>query len=129
MINFLQMDPIQLSIIVIIAVITGLFLTFTIIVTTKKVQNKKKETAAQNEKSLKISDDDFFKLIGGVDNVISYKLVGSRLTLELKDYTKVDKEGLKKEKFDGIVEMKNKMILVKEDLSKELKALDNLKLQ
>ena len=129
MINFLQMDPIQLSIIVIIAVIAGLFLAFTIIVTTKKVKNKKKQIAAQNDKALKISDDEFFKLIGGVDNVISYKLVGSRLTLELKDYTKVDKEGLKKEKFDGIVEMKNKIILVKEDLSKELKALDNLKLK
>lgn len=129
MINFLQMDPIQLSIIVIIAVIAGLFLAFTIIVTTKKVKNKKKQIAAQNDKALKISDDEFFKLIGGVDNVISYKLVGSRLTLELKDYTKVDKGGLKKEKFDGIVEMKNKIFLVKEDLSKELKALDNLKLK
>lgn len=128
MIRINEVDPMMITWIVVVAIIGCLFLAFGIVFLSKYIKKHKSETNKKSEKSLTISDDEFFTLIGGQENVINYKLVGSRLTLELKDYSLVNKEGLKKENFDGIIEMKNKIILVKEDLSEELKALDNLKL-
>jgi phosphotransferase system IIB component len=69
----------------------------------------------------------FISDIGGKDNIISYKSVGSRLSLELKDYSLVDKEALKADNIDGIIEMSNKIVLVKEDLSEELSILESTK--
>ena len=128
MIRINAVDPMMITWIVIVAIIGCLFLAFCIVFLSKKIKSKKSNTLKNQDKKLTVSDDEFFRLIGGKENIIKYKLVGSRLTLELKDNSKVDKEGLKKEKFDGIIEMKNKIVLVKEDLSTELKALDDLKL-
>lgn len=127
MIKVYDVDPMMITWIVVVAIVAILFITFGIVIVSKHAK-KNKSTNKDSAKSLNISDDEFFLLIGGKDNVINYKLVGSRLTLELKDYSLVNKEGLKKENFDGIIEMKNKIVLVKEDLSEELKALDSLKL-
>ncbi len=118
----LNLNPIQITWIVIIAILAIVIIVFFCLHFFKK-----KPKVNDDKKPLTISNDDFFKYLGGKDNIISYKLVGSRLSLELKDYSLVNKEALKKENFDGIIEMKNKLILVKEDLSEELKALDNLK--
>lgn len=123
----LDLNPVQITWILIISILAFLLIVFLIIFFTRKNKGKH-EVVEEPKKALTISDDDFFKYLGGKENIINYKLVGSRLTLELKDYSLVDKESLKKENFDGIIEMKNKLILVKEDLSEELKALDNLKL-
>ena len=127
MIKVYDVDPMMVTWIVVVVIVAILFITFGIVIVSKHAK-KNKSANKDSAKSLNISDDEFFLLIGGKDNVISYKLVGSRLTLELKDYSLVNKEGLKKENFDGIIEMKNKIVLVKEDLSEELKALDSLKL-
>lgn len=128
MIRINAVDPMMITWIVIVAIVGCLFLVFCIVFLSKKIKANKSNNLKNDENKLTVSDDKFFELIGGKENIINYKLVGSRLTLELKDNTRVNKEGLKKEKFDGIIEMKNKIVLVKEDLSSELKALDNLKL-
>ncbi len=127
MINILDSNPIMITWITIIAIIAVLLIIFLIIVFTKKHNKLINEQNKQNKK-LNISDESFFKLLGGKDNIINFKLVGSRLTLELKDIKIVDKEGLKAAKFEGIIEMQNKIVLVKEDLSQELRALDELKI-
>ena len=88
---------------------------------------KKKTKQKEPKKTLAVSEDVFISHIGGEENIISYKLVGSRLTLELKDYSKVDKEALKADNIEGIIEMSNKIVLVKEDLSEELKILESTK--
>lgn len=118
----LSLNPIQITWILIIAILAIVIIVFFCLHFFKK-----KTKVKEDKKPLTITNDDFFKYLGGKENIISYKLVGSRLSLELKDYSIVNKEALKKENFDGIIEMKNKLILVKEDLSEELKALDNLK--
>lgn len=122
-----DVDPMMITWILIVAIIGVLLIVFISIAASRYIKKAKKNKESDSKK-LNLSDDEFFSLIGGKDNVISYRLVGSRLTLELKDKSLVNKEGLKNEKFDGIIEMTNKIILVKEDLSKELKALDDLKL-
>ena len=76
---------------------------------------------------LKNNYEDSMNVINGKDNIISYKLVGSRLSLELKDYSLVDKEALKADNIDGIIEMSNKIVLVKEDLSEDLSILESTK--
>lgn len=120
------LNPVQITWILIISILAILLVAFLIIFFSKKGKEKH-SSESDTKKVLTIADEDFFKYLGGKENIISYKLIGSRLSLELKDYSLVNKEALKKENFDGIIEMKNKLILVKEDLSEELKALDNLK--
>ena len=88
---------------------------------------RKKKKPVREKKTLAVSEDVFISHIGGKDNIISYKLVGSRLSLELKDYSLVDKEALKADNIDGIIEMSNKIVLVKEDLSEELSILESTK--
>ncbi len=88
---------------------------------------RKKKKPVREKKTLSVSEDVFLSHIGGKENIISYKLVGSRLSLELKDYSLVNKEALKADNIDGIIEMSNKIVLVKEDLSEELKILESTK--
>ena len=88
---------------------------------------RKKKKLVREKNTLSVSEDVFLSHIGGKENIISYKLVGSRLSLELKDYSLVNKEALKADNIDGIIEMSNKIVLVKEDLSEELKILESTK--
>lgn len=50
--------------------------------------------------------------LGGEENVLSHKVVRSRIVLELKDYALVDKEKLKEAGVDGFIMMSNKLTLV-----------------
>lgn len=45
---------------------------------------------------VKEADEGIYVYLGGKENIKSYSLNGSRLTLELIDQSKVDKDGLKK---------------------------------
>lgn len=45
---------------------------------------------------IKEADEGIYVYLGGKENIKSYSLNGSRLTLELIDQSKVDKDGLKK---------------------------------
>lgn len=102
----------------------GIMLVFSLILALFIIRKKK---PVKEKKTLAVSEDVFISHIGGKENIISYKLVGSRLSLELKDYSLVDKEALKADNIEGIIEMSNKIVLVKEDLSEELKILESTK--
>lgn len=45
---------------------------------------------------IKEADEGIYVYLGGKENIKSYSLNGSRLTLELIDQSRVDKDGLKK---------------------------------
>lgn len=55
---------------------------------------------------------DVKELIGGAENIVSVSKVGSRISLELKDYTKVNEEELKKVGVLSTIRMSNKITLV-----------------
>lgn len=92
-------------------------------------KSKKKIDKAKEEKViLEHSDDKFIEALGGVENIESYELKGmSRLALVLKDYSKVNKEEIKRFYVSRILEMSNKIILVGENLKPLLEILDNSK--
>lgn len=50
--------------------------------------------------------------LGGAENVISHKVIRSRIVLELQDYSLVDKDKLKEAGVDGFIMMSNKLTLV-----------------
>lgn len=80
---------------------------------------KVKQTKVKEEKLIfEHSDDKFIEALGGSENIISYELKGkSRLVLTLKDYSKLNKEELKKFYIDRFLEMSEKIILVGNNLS------------
>lgn len=94
-----------------------------------KSKKKKKIDKAKEEKVIfEHSDDKFIEALGGVENIESYELKGmSRLALVLKDYSKVNKEEIKRFYVSRILEMSNKIILVGENLKPLLEILDNSK--
>ena len=94
-----------------------------------KSKKKKKIDKAKEEKViLEHSDDKFIEALGGAENIESYELKGlSRLALVLKDYSKVNKEEIKRFYVSRILEMSNKIILVGENLKPLLEILNNSK--
>ena len=79
--------------------------------------NKKKESKKSKSRG---SKSEYISSFGGEDNLINYKLVGSRIEVTLKDYDKVDKEKLKSAGVDGFILMSNKLTLVLKGDSKEV---------
>ena len=78
----------------------------------KKVKEKEEKIIFEH------SDEKFIEALGGSENIISYELKGkSRLVLTLKDYSKLNKEELKKFYIDRFLEMSEKVILVGNNLS------------
>lgn len=103
-----------------------------LIIITLFVFKSKKKSKIDKVKEEKIilehSDDKFIGALGGVENIESYELKGlSRLALVLKDYSKVNKEEIKRFYVSRILEMSNKIILVGENLKPLLEILDNSK--
>ncbi len=77
-----------------------------------------------------ISEEDHDNIIlalGGEDNIKEHFLVGTRLTLVLNDYSKVNKEDLKKYGVERTLEMSNKLILVGKKLDNLNNSLDDIK--
>lgn len=94
-----------------------------------KSKKKNKIDKVKEEKViLEHCDDKFIEALGGVENIESYELKGlSRLALVLKDYSKVNKEEIKRFYVSRILEMSNKIILVGENLKPLLEIIDNSK--
>jgi len=78
----------------------------------------------KHQKTIKINNSELFEYLGGKDNLISHSLNGTRLTLVLRDYTKVNREKLKEIGVERVVEMSNKYILVGQNVSEINKYLD-----
>jgi phosphotransferase system IIB component len=82
------------------------------------IKNKKNKKIKAEEVELVKKLSGVYDLLGGKDNVISHNLNGSRLTVVLKDYSKVDEPKLKEIGVERILTMSNKMILVGKDLKR-----------
>lgn len=95
-----------------------------IILITKRKETKRKnnEVAKQNSNL-----NNLYSYLGDKENVIFHELKGTRLTLVLKDYQKVDREKLKEIGVERVLSMSNKYILVGKtsDLEKINKNLED----
>lgn len=89
-----------------------------LLIVKKKEADKIRKQEAKNTENLK----DIYDYLGGDDNVISHELKGTRLTLVLKDYQKVNREKLKEIGVERVLSMANKYILVGE--SKDLENIN-----
>lgn len=73
-----------------------------------------KRRKAQEEVVAKpvINESDIFDALGGKDNIVSRSLNGSRIVLELKDYSLVNEKALNDLGVDSVIKMSNKITLV-----------------
>lgn len=78
--------------------------------------SRKNKTKKYNKAN---ATNNFYEYIGGIDNVVSTKLVGSRFTIVLKNYDLVDKDKLKTLGVSSIISLKDKITLVLNDLGKD----------
>ena len=74
--------------------------------------SKKKKGSPKAGKGRPINASAYIAALGGEDNILSHKLMRSRIVLELKDYDAVDKEKLKEAGVDSFIMMSNKLTLV-----------------
>ena len=92
-----------------------------LLITKKKEADKRKAEIKQNADLSNV-----YSYLGDKDNVVSHELKGTRLTLVLKDYQKINREKLKEIGVERVLSMSNKYILVGEakDLEKINKNLE-----
>lgn len=112
-----------------ISVCIGIFiliLIFLIVFLTLK-HNKNSKNPHKSSINLEKFKDDVYSSIGGIENYINHNLNRSRLTLELKDLTKIDKEKFKENGATKFLEMSSKIIIVGDNLENFNKVLNELK--
>ena len=90
--------------------IAGFILLVLITVAVILIVRKKKAPKAKPVSKETVSV--YIAALGGQDNIVSHELVRSRIVLELRDYSLVDKEKLKEAGVDGFIMMSNKLTLV-----------------
>jgi phosphotransferase system IIB component len=105
-----------------LAIVIVILLSFLIILISKKISKEKKKAKIRQNSNL----NNIYSYLGGRENVVSHDLIGTRLTLVLKDYQKVNREKLKEIGVERVLSMSNKYILVGEakDLEKINKNLE-----
>ncbi len=84
--------------------IMGLFLLYLLIATLCSKRKQKTTKVASKES--------YAEALGGLDNVLSHKLTGSRIYLSLKDYSLLKKERLQNIGVDGFIQKSDGLILV-----------------
>lgn len=97
-------------------------LSFLLLLIAKKKEAEKRKAEIKQNADL----SNVYSYLGEKDNVVSHELKGTRLTLVLKDYQKVNREKLKEIGVERVLSMSNKYILVGEakDLEKINKNLE-----
>ena len=108
--SFLKQNALYLALGVVGLIIVVLLLCFFL---SKK--NGKKEPS-----KIRANKSEYIDSFGGNDNLVDYKLIGSRIEVHLKDYSKLDKEKLKSAGVDGFILMSNKLTLVLKGDAKEV---------
>lgn len=68
----------------------------------------------------KVNNEDWFNALGGKENVKEINAVGSRLSLNLVDKEKIDREKLKTLGVSSVVTMSNKVTLVIEGKAEKI---------
>lgn len=79
------------------------------------IRNKVKSTPKN-----KVNNDDWFVALGGKENVKEINATGSRLSLNLIDKEKIDREKLKTLGVSSVVTMSNKVTLVIEGKAEKI---------
>ena len=100
--SFLKQNALYLALGVVGLIIVVLLLCFFL----SKKNGKKEPGKIRGNKS------EYIDSFGGSDNLVDYKLIGSRIEVHLKDYSKLDKGKLKSAGVDGFILMSNKLTLV-----------------
>lgn len=100
--SFLKQNALYLALGVVGLIIVVLLLCFFL----SKKNGKREPSKIRGNKS------EYIDSFGGSDNLVDYKLIGSRIEVHLKDYSKLDKEKLKSAGVDGFILMSNKLTLV-----------------
>ena len=108
--SFLKQNALYLALGVVGLIIVVLLLCFFL----SKKNGKKEPSKIRGNKS------EYIDSFGGNDNLVDYKLIGSRIEVHLKDYSKLDKEKLKSAGVDGFILMSNKLTLVLKVDAKEV---------
>lgn len=108
--SFLKQNALYLALGVVGLIIVVLLLCFFL----SKKNGKKGPSKIRGNKS------EYIDSFGGSDNLVDYKLIGSRIEVHLKDYSKLDKEKLKSAGVDGFILMSNKLTLVLKGDAKEV---------
>ena len=80
---------------------------------------KKNKSKIEKEKNIK-QNNEFLKIFGGQENIISCEAKGSRLILVLKDYSLLDEANLKENGVTSMIKATNKITLIIGEKSKEL---------
>ena len=75
------------------------------------------------KKTKQIDTGEFYSYLGGKDNLINLEIKGSRISLELKDKTLLNKEKLISLGVNNFLEMSNKILLVCSDINSIKKCL------
>lgn len=79
-------------------------------------------------KSFKLEANKLVEYLGGRDNIINYTFSKSRLTVELNNIEKVNKEMIQKLGAQGIVEVDNQLkIILGDDIKQIKKYIDDLR--
>lgn len=86
-----------------------------IIILLSHIVHKKKK-----EPTHVVNINDNLQAVGGKENVVSHSLSGSRITLQLKDYSKVDREKLKKAGAVGFILKSDKLTIVFKENAKDV---------
>lgn len=58
------------------------------------------------------SKEEYIQALGGLDNILSHELKGSRIVLKLANYQSIDQEKIKEAGVDSFVLMSDKLTLV-----------------
>ena len=74
-----------------LVIVIVILLSFLIILISKKKEAEKKKAEIKQNADL----NNIHSYLGGTENIISHELKGTRLTLVLKDYQKVNRDKLK----------------------------------
>lgn len=92
-------------VLVVLALLVGVvyLVDFLIVRKRKSLSSDKKKIAPRG---------DYLLSLGGEANIVSHRLVGSRIVLVLVDQSKIDREALKKTGITGFIEKSDQLTLV-----------------
>ena len=84
-----------------------------------------KKPKAKKSQAKQFETNEIFEALGGKENVLTHSKNGSRISLTLQDYDKVNEKTLNDLGVDSIIKMSNKITLVVKDDSESFYKLFN----
>ena len=87
-------------------IVLGFLIAFLLLQRNKKHAKVETKTYSSNE---------IYDALGGKENVLTHQKAGSRISLTLNDYSKIDEAKLNSLGVDSIIKMSNKITLVVKD--------------